>query len=338
MLSVSRDAYELAIHTQARIHKYLVDEGASLTIDSNLLRTEDADDGPANLIYTIESPPVYGLLTVGGIPLAAGGIFSQQDIDNNLLVYSHDGVDRTPDGFDFGVSDGGDPALGTVSIDITGFTGTLVQLPLDEGSGVLAADVSGNGFDGTLINGAVFEANTGDGSPFAVRFDGNNDLIDLGFLDADGTGLSLTAWFNAASFSGGASAARMISKASGTQADDHVFMLGTVNVGAAIRLRARVRHGGSTTTLVASSGDLQTGIWYHAALTDDGSIMRLYLNGVEVGSSPAPGLVDIAPALSVAVGGQPLGAGTNYFNGLIDDIRILSRPMSQSEIVAISSD
>ena len=33
----------------------------------------------------------------------------------------------------------------------------------------MAGDVSGMGNDGTLVNGAVFEANTGDGSPSAVH-------------------------------------------------------------------------------------------------------------------------------------------------------------------------
>ncbi|MEE8457120.1 MAG: hypothetical protein V3S28_03645, partial [Acidimicrobiia bacterium] len=73
----------------------------------------------------------------------------------------------------------------------------LVELPLNEGSGTLAGDVSGSGNDGTLVNGPVFEANTGDGSAFAVRFDGVDDFIDLGVLDVNGPGLTLAARFNA---------------------------------------------------------------------------------------------------------------------------------------------
>ena len=59
-----------------------------------------------------------------------------------------------------------------VSNHISGFTGPIVELPMDEGVGTVAGDVSGQGNDGALVNGATFEANTGDGSAFAVRFDG----------------------------------------------------------------------------------------------------------------------------------------------------------------------
>ena len=49
-----------------------------------------------------------------------------------------------------------------------------------------------------------------------------------------------------------------------------LIMLGTIGVDSAVRLRARVRVGGSTTTLIATTGNLSTGQWHHAALTHDG--------------------------------------------------------------------
>ena len=122
----------------------------------------------------------------------------------------------------------------------------LVAFPLDEGMGTLAGDSSGNANNGTLANGASFEDNSGDESPFAVRFDGLDDLIDLGVLDANGTGLTLAAWFNASGFPGKGKDPRLISKASGTGWNDHVFMLSTIKLGSAVRMRGRVRLGGVT--------------------------------------------------------------------------------------------
>ena len=110
-------------------------------------------------------------------------------------------------------------------------TASVVELPLDEGAGVVAGDASGNGNDGSLVNGAAFEATTGDGSAFAVRFDGVDDFIDLGPLDVNGTGLTLAAWFRADSFPGRSKDPRLISKATGTAANDHVFMLSTIRAG-----------------------------------------------------------------------------------------------------------
>ena len=40
-----------------------------------------------------------------------------------------------------------------------------------------------------------------------------------------------------------------------------------------------LHEGGSTTTLVASSGDLAPNEWRHAAATYDGAMLRLYLDG-----------------------------------------------------------
>jgi hypothetical protein len=211
----------------------------------------------------------------------------------------------------------------------------LVLLPLDDGSGLLASDMSGLGNHGTLVDGALFEANTTDSSPYAVRFDGINDFIDLGAIDVSGTGLTLATWFNADSFPGPSNDPRLISKATGVSSNDHLFMLSTIRTGSVIRLRARVRVGGTTTTLIASSGDLGSGVWRHAAVTYDGAALRLYLDAVEVGSTPLTGAVDIDSSVLVAVGAQPAGAGPKFFDGLLDDVRILQRALDASELSTI---
>ena len=192
----------------------------------------------------------------------------------------------------------------------------------------------GAGNDGTLINGAAFELTSGDGSNSSVRFDGVNDYIDLGTLDAAGSGLTLACWLNADAFPGSSNDPRLISKASSTAGNDHVFMLSTIS-SSGVKLRGRIRIGGTTTTLIATSGNLATGTWHHAALTYDGATMRLYLDGVEVGSTALSGVVDTNASIPVTVGAQPPGAGGRYFDGLIDDVRILQRPMSPAEIAAV---
>ena len=230
------------------------------------------------------------------------------------------------------------PVLATLLV-VTAFAGAdpalLVQLPLDEGSGVIAGDVSGMGNDGAINGNAAYSAVTGDGSAFSLDLDGADDWVDLGNIDVNGTGLTLAAWFNADSYPGPSSDPRLISKATGTASNDHIFMLGTIRSGG-IRLRARVRVGGNTTTLIAGSGDLATGVWYHAAVTYNGAQLRLYLDGVEVGSTPLTGAVDTDPGVSVALGSQPNGAN-RFFNGRVDDARILQRALSVAELTTIVS-
>ena len=337
-------------------------------IDSFTYRASDGslNSDPATVTLTVDGindPPVAiensYQAAVGStlVVNTANGVLSndsdperdelQADLENNVsngtLNLNLDGsFDYTPDpgfsgtdSFSYWATDGSllsDPATVTIQVSTSSNPDLLVELPLDEGSGFVAGDVSGKGNDGMLINGPVFQTDTPDGSPFSVRFDGTDDYIDLGQLDVDGSGLTLAAWFNPDSFPGQARDPRLISKASGTSGDDHVFMLGTIKSGSATYLRGRIRIGGVTTTLIATSGNLSTGIWQHAALTYDGATLRLYLNGIEVGSTPLAGAVDIDPALSVAIGAQPPGAGGRFFDGLIDDVRILQRAMSTEEL------
>ncbi len=213
----------------------------------------------------------------------------------------------------------------------------LASLPLDEGSGITAADQGPNGNDGTLLNGAQFEATSGDGSPSAVRFDGVDDGISLGGLDVVGDQLTIAAWFNADAFTGANLDPRLVSKATGLPGADHLFLLSTIGVNDAPRLRGRIRIGGATTTLVASSGDISTGQWHHAAMTYDGSTVRLYLDGVEVGSTPLSGTIDVDPTVDVFIGSQPTGAGSRFFDGLIDDVRIVQRALSAAEVAALAN-
>jgi hypothetical protein len=213
---------------------------------------------------------------------------------------------------------------------------SVLHLSFDEGSGISVSDSSGAGNTGKLVGGPVFRSQTADGSAYALQFDGKNDYVDLGSVDVSGSGLTMAAWFKADSFPGSSQDPRIISKAKGTAANDHVFMLGTIKSGSDTVLRARVRVDGSTTTLIANSGKLKTGIWQHAAATYDGSYLRLYLDGAEVGKQRLSGKIDVDPNIKVAVGSQP-GGNTRLFDGLLDDVQVLKRAISRSELRVLST-
>ncbi|MFH1754502.1 MAG: FG-GAP-like repeat-containing protein [Candidatus Latescibacterota bacterium] len=337
--------HTVAVNYQIRSHHArLWDVGGTLVIDAAHLLTTDTDDGPADLTYTLTDAPVHGEIRKDGITVPLGGTFTQQDVNGGQVTYVHDGFESCFDRFDFSVADGGEdgvlPAQGTFTIDLPAVLSGY--WPLDEGSGTVAGDSSGMGNNGTLLNGAVFEASTGDGSASAVRFDGVNDLIDLGNLDVNGTGFTLAVRFNAVSFPGSKHDPRLISKASSTQENGHVFMLGTFKwlreavPTEDVRLRGRIRIGGVTRTVIASQGTIETDRWYHAAMTYDGTALRLYLDGIQVGGvTGLSGPVDSAPTVAVAIGGQPPGAGEHSFDGLIDDVRIVQRALTADEIMAI---
>jgi len=339
VVTASRDSNEIAVYTQSKIHGITLTVGGSIVIDATRLLTVDADDGASDLVYTVLVAPVTGNLELSGSSLSVGETFTQEDVDNGLISYIHSGVSSAGDFADFSVMDGGEngvlPATGRLSFIIVDSADSLVELPLDEGTGTDVSDISGTGNDGVLVNGPLFEADSADSSPFSVRFDGVDDYIDLGGVDVNGSGLSVAAWFNADTFSGSSTDPRIISKASGTGANEHIFMLGVLQSGSTQRLRVRIRIGGVTTTLIASGGDISTGTWYHAAATYNGSILKIYLDGTRVGSVPLFGNVDTDPSIPVTIGSQPPGAGGQYFDGLIDDVRILQRAISENEIADI---
>jgi subtilisin-like proprotein convertase family protein len=93
-----------------------VDRGSSISINNDYLITYDADDPPADLIYTVTSGPSHGTLLVGGVPVTQ---FSQEQLNHALLVYQNDGSANSTDSFGFTVDDGkGTASTGTFNLAI----------------------------------------------------------------------------------------------------------------------------------------------------------------------------------------------------------------------------
>jgi len=197
---------------------------------------------------------------------------------------------------------------------------------LDESSGTTATDSLG-AQDGTLANGPVWRSTSGRIGG-ALEFDGVDDRVDLGTMDIPpGPGMTISLWMKADDF--GVTDARLISKSTGTATQDHYWMVSTINSTA---LRFRLKTGGSTATLATTTGQLQAGVWYHVAVTYDGSYMRIYKDGVQVAITAKTGTMDTNASVGVAMGNQPAGASNLPFDGLIDDVRIYNRALSASEI------
>ena len=210
-------------------------------------------------------------------------------------------------------------------------TGLIGYWKFDAGTGSSAADFSGNGQTGTLVNGVNWViGHTGS----AVNMDGIDDHVSVPNLDVTGSGITLAAWVNLASLST-SSDVRFISKASDSSEGGHWWMLGHSYNGNH-RLRFRLKTGGVTTTLIASTGDLLANTWLHVAATYDGVTMRLYLNGDEVGGVPKTGSIDVNSTVKVNFGRNP--EGSNYFSGWLDEARIYERSLSPTEIRQIMND
>lgn len=77
-----------------------VPQGDTLLL-SNVFLNGDCSPTANVLEYTITALPANGSLLLNGIPMAIGDVFTQADIDNNLLTYAHNGLNVAPDQFNF---------------------------------------------------------------------------------------------------------------------------------------------------------------------------------------------------------------------------------------------
>ncbi len=210
--------------------------------------------------------------------------------------------------------------------------GLVGYWPLDEGSGTTTLDASGNGHTGTLVNGPLWI----DGP--SLDFDGLDDHIDVGTFDVTGTAMTLAAWIFPEDLDNCvARDCRIVSKATGTAENDHFFMLSTIQSGNETRLRFRLKTGGTTSTLIASSGSLSENTWQHAAAVYDGSSMLLYLDGALVGSTSKTGSLTADDSVSVWIGGNPPSGTERPWDGLLDEVRIYGRALTAAEILALPS-
>lgn len=220
--------------------------------------------------------------------------------------------------------------------DVSTFpTDLMAYWPMDENSGTTAQDITLNGYDGTLTNGASWTQGAfqpEENYDWAVQLDGSNDHVYVGSMDIAGSELTLSAWVYAESFDTRGRDNRILSKAVGSGEQDHYWMISTVESSGFTRMRFRLKTGnpGTTTTLIADSGSIDTHEWVHVAATYDGTAMKLYQNGILVGSTPASGDITQAPSVPLRIGINP--GDYRGWDGAIDDVRIYNRALTTEEL------
>ena len=221
----------------------------------------------------------------------------------------------------------------SVSASATTFVGTplpaiglISYWRFDDGIGTIASDSSGNGNTGNLMSGTTWATGKlGD----ALSFDGQDDYVDIGYLDVQSDGFTFSVWFNAKDTQGDQ---RIISKSDGVSTSNHLWAL----ILSANKLQTRLKINGSTTKLTASTGFVIQNTWTHAAVTFNGDRIRMYKDGVEIISQDRSGFISTNNTIPVWIGANPPVTGDGRgFNGLIDDARIYNRALSTEEIQAL---
>ena len=123
----------------------LAENSTGSIITQEMLETTDLDHAPQELVYSITSNVVHGTLRRNGVALGVNDWFTQQDINDGMITYDHDGSENHVDSFSFSVDDGeGLASTGTFIITITPVNDHTPVITSDGGGAVATVNVAEN--------------------------------------------------------------------------------------------------------------------------------------------------------------------------------------------------
>ena len=203
-----------------------------------------------------------------------------------------------------------------------GPSGLVAAYSFDEGSGPTVTDRSGNGNTGTITGAAWTSLGRFGG---ALAFNGVDSWITIECapsLDLS-TGMTLEAWvYPTVSLTAWRTV--MAKEGAGNIVAYYLHASSSPNNEPATGLTIGTEEEG-----LGAGVELPVNTWTHLAGTYDGAALRFYVNGVEVAARAHTG--------SIVNTFDPLRIGGNsvwgeYFEGVIDEVRIYDRALSQAEI------
>ncbi|MBL4761455.1 MAG: tandem-95 repeat protein, partial [Gammaproteobacteria bacterium] len=105
VLALTEFVIDLTVPTVGTNTGLTLDEGATGNVTTTELSASDNVSAAANITYTLTSAATNGTLNNNGNALAIGGSFTQADLVNSLISYTHDGSETTSASFVFTVAD-----------------------------------------------------------------------------------------------------------------------------------------------------------------------------------------------------------------------------------------
>ena len=199
--------------------------------------------------------------------------------------------------------------------------GLVAAYGLEEGTGTATADVSGNGNLGKLAGTAWTTAGK---FGRALTFDGTTSMVSVPDSASLGLapGMTLEAWVRPTA--GGGVRTVVGKERTGGLA---FALFSSTSAGPPVGIASL----DGTEVAVAGTAALPTSAWSHLALTYDGAALRLYLNGTQVGSTPATGALPLNSG-PLRLGGTAVSG--QRFAGQLDEVRVYDRGLSAAEIGA----
>jgi hypothetical protein len=198
--------------------------------------------------------------------------------------------------------------------------GLVLAFGFNESSGASAIDASGNQNTGTITGATRTSGKFGN----ALKFDGVSNLVKVNASSSLNvpSAMTLEAWVNPTAAQ---TAWRTI-----IQRELVAYWLHASSRSEPLRPATGGTFDGRESWFSGPNG-IPANSWTHLASTYDGSTLRLYVNGKLVGNGVVIGSIQ-ASSSPLWIGGMlPFG---EFFEGLIDEVRVYNRALSEPEIQA----
>lgn len=201
------------------------------------------------------------------------------------------------------------------------FEGLVLYLPLDEGAGEVAGDLSGLGHDGVIDNPVWGPGKHGEALVLGGEASGTFVTVES-TADLNMNEMTFMAWVNANTWDG----TRQIVGKSVHGGCAGRTQFGLFSEGGQFRLRFETVAGRSDISVELPEVE----VWVHIAVTNDGGEGRIYYDGEEIGVGPVAG--DLNANEDPWRLGQDCERLNYIFDGSIDEARQWNRALSADEI------
>lgn len=197
-----------------------------------------------------------------------------------------------------------------------------------------ANDESGNGNNGT-VNGAQLTTDRFGNFNKAYSFNGSNNYIEvLDNMTLRPDYITLSGWAKTSS-----SVGAIIGKTNFSSAQNEQYLLNIFNSNSLLSIKQNSNCApGNGWLKIDAPKNISDDQWHFLVGSFDGSFLKIYIDGVLVQTSNDLQLnrMDNCVGGNLHIG-RWWAADTQYFNGIIDDVRIYNRALTQEEITYLAN-